>query len=244
MALTTQFSRICKFIEAWIHWKRSDYIFEHHDSNTTITMFFNEEIFLRLAQRYKELFIPLSGPVIPEIPYDIDSTAIESDTEKIAANYMNSTFVKYFKSIQEDGPDAQKALDILEESLKNFASLSQEDQEYDEFIIGKIQICRFFIEDGKIFKDYIKEYKIRKKNNEMHKFASLIGIDEDMLKELKMYRPTASSINEFGRFVNLICKLNQNIAKVYFDKIEGIQLVKIKAENLIRDYMVQGGFDI
>lgn len=252
MAFALQFARLCKFLEAskiqGFIWEREEYVFDHKNGNSVVKMLFNEEIFLRLAQRYKELFIPKPGPVIPEIPYDIDSTAIEIDTGKIDASYMNSNFVKYIKAIQEDGPDAKKALTILEELHKSFASLSQEDQEFAELIIGDIQTGRLFVEDGKTFKDYINDYKIRKKNDEMHRFASLIGIDEDMLKELMKYRPTTATINEFGRFDKLIDTLNIDTAKAYFDSKEGKNLpkplVKIKAVNLIKDYIVQGGFAI
>ncbi|MCR5586035.1 MAG: HsdR family type I site-specific deoxyribonuclease [Lachnospiraceae bacterium] len=252
MEFALNFARMCKFIEAakiqGFVWSRDEYFFDNVGKKTSVKMLFDENTFLILAQRYKELFIHGHGPSVPDVPYDIDSTAIEIDTGKIDANYMNSNFVKYVKAIQEDGPDAAEALNILEELHKTFATLSQEDQSFADMIITDIQGGKLFVESGKTFKDYINDYKIRKKNDEMHRFATLIGIDENLLKVIMKSRPTSSNIGEFGNFDRLIATLDLDVAKVFFDAKEGRNipkpLVKIKAYNLIRDYILQGGFEV
>ena len=57
-----------------------------------------------------------------------------------------------------------------------------------------------------------------------------------------------SNLNEFGRYDELKQTIDKKKAKDYFEKIEGIRLIPpkviTKADILLRDFILSGGFDI
>ena len=247
------FSTLVKYIEAssiqGFTWKKEKYDFFHEKNHTSITILFNEITYKILALRYKELFSSCSNPRGNEdAPYDLDSTAIEIDTEKINADYMNRKFQKYIKVLQEDSDDAHLVNKVLEELHNTFSSLNQEEQRLAEMILTDIQSGLLHIDINNTFRDYINQYGVQKKNDQIHKFAIAIGVDENLLRELVRLRPSSSNINEFAKFDNLIKTLDCTIAKTYIVLKEQKEipdiLVKIKAENEIRSFILQGGFDI
>ena len=64
---------------------------------------------------------------------------------------------------------------------------------------------------------YITEYKCNAYNDELHRFAVGIGIDEEKLRNLINLHPTESDINSFGRYDDLIRTLDINKAKEYYE---------------------------
>jgi type I restriction enzyme R subunit len=59
---------------------------------------------------------------------------------------------------------------------------------------------------------------------------------------------TEANLNEYGRFDDLRATVDQQKAKVYFEGLEGKTLplfrVKIKAANLLSDFLLRGGLDL
>ena len=196
-----------------------------------------------LAQRYKELFVSISDGEKSGIYFDIDSIAIEIDTGKIDSDYLNSNFNKYVKEIQLNGKDSEKAISILEELHKTFAMLSVEDQAVAQTIITDIQCGNLVIVDNKTLKDYINEYKLNKENDLINEFAKNIGIDVNSIKAIIIMRPTSANLNEYGRFDEVLKTMDENIAISYISQLEGKEiskpLAKIKAKNLIRDFILK-----
>ena len=225
--------------------------FDWNRDDNPIEVILDEQTFLILAKRYQELFEnnePNGGRKDGGVAFDIDSTCIEINTDKIDANYLDSQFKKYFKIIQEYGKDAPLAENIYQEIHKNFATLNQEEQKYAEMIIFDIQNGTLYVDDGKSFRDYLNEYQIKIKNDQIHKFAVAIGYDEELLRELVYARPNEANLNEYGRFEPLRNSLNVDIASSYFEKTRGeklpIPLVKVEAENLVKMFIINRGFDI
>lgn len=232
-------------------WEKAVYEFENADSGEKrqIEIALNEVTYKTLVQRYKELFGPGDGAGGTEdVPYDIDGYLIAIDTEKIDVDYMNSRFEKYLKLLHQRGT-SNDALKRAEDELhKTFASLSQEEQKFANIFLHDIQSGDIEPEDGKTFRDYITEYLSKAKDDQIHRIAVVLGLDEDKLRAIMDIRATDANINEFGRFDALKATADKKKAKAYFEFIEGVSVippkVPMKIDKLLRDFILRGGFDI
>lgn len=58
----------------------------------------------------------------------------------------------------------------------------------------------------------------------------------------------SNNLNEFGRYDELKKTVDKSKANEYFEKIEGVKIippkVNIKVDNLLREFIISGGFDI
>ena len=232
-------------------WKKLIYEFEDNHSGTKfqIQVALNEVTYKILAQRYKELFAS-NGSVGggQDVPYDIDGYLIAIDTEKIDVDYMNSRFEKYLKLLYQQGASAEVIKQAEEELHKTFASLTQEEQKFANIFLHDIQSGDVKPEDGKTFRDYITEYLSRAKDDQIHRLAIVLGLDEEKLRAMMDMRITDANINEFGRFDALKATADKKKAKTYFEAVEGGNIIPpkipVKIDKLLRDFILQGGFEI
>ena len=232
-------------------WKKAVYEFENVDSGKKkqIEIALSEVTYKILVQRYKELFGSSDGVGGTEdVPYDIDGYLIAIDTEKIDVDYMNSRFEKYLKLLHQRGTSDDTLKQAENELHKTFASLSQEEQKFANIFLHDIQSGDIEPEDGKTFRDYITEYLSKAKDDQIHRIAVVLGIDEDKLRAMMEIRATEANINEFGRFDALKATADKKKAKAYFEFIEGVSIippkVPMKIDKLLRDFILRGGFDI
>jgi type I restriction enzyme R subunit len=212
-------------------------------------MDFNENTYLILALRYKELFTSTSiGGGMSDAPYDLVGYLTEIDTGLIDADYMNSRFDKYLKLIHQSDISSDAVSESLRELHKTFATLTQEEQKYAEFFLRDVQRGDARIEDGKSLRDYITDYRFRAKANQIHNLAVALGLDEVKLKSFMALKVTETNINEFGRFEELKSTVNKEIAKTYFEAVEKTSIpifkVNIKVDKLLREFIISGGFEI
>ncbi len=210
----------------------------------------DEKTYKILALRYKELFFDSlgSGGGNNDIPYEIDGYLTAIDTEDIDADYMNSRFEKYIKLLYKSGENAETVKSAEEELHKTFAALSQEEQKYANIFLHDIQRGDVVPNAEKTLREYIVEYMLKAKNDRIHKLASVLGIDEHMLRDMMDMRVTETNINEFGRFDRLKATVDRNKARDYLEKIERSKIippkVNMKVDKLLRDFILSGGFDI
>ncbi len=214
-----------------------------------ITMALDETTYLILVRRYKELFSQGPGPGGEDVPYDIDGYLTTIDTDKIDSDYMNSRFEKYLKLLHIQGTDAEELQKAEDELHKTFATLSQEEQKFANIFLHDIQSGDVKVVPGKTFKEYVVEYVSKAKDDQIHRLAAYaLGLNEMMLRNLMAQHVTESNINEFGRFDALKATVDKSRAKAYFEAITGIKLpmpkVNIKVDNLLRDFILKGGYDI
>lgn len=214
-----------------------------------VTVALNETTYLILAKRYKELFGPGPGTGGDDVPYDIDGYLTTIDTDKIDSDYMNSRFEKYLKLLHTQGAGAEELQKAEDELHKTFATLSQEEQKYANIFLHDIQSGDVTIIAGKTFKEYVIKYVSRAKDDQIHRLAVYaLGLNEKMLRNLMMQHITEDNINEFGRFDALKTTVDRTRAKAYFEALTGSKLpipkVNIKVDNLLRDFILKGGFDI
>nr|WP_280728586.1 hypothetical protein [Fusobacterium sp. PH5-7] len=230
-------------------WKQMSYEFTDSETgeNNVIEMHLNENIYLALVQRYKE--IPRGDTIKDsnDIPYDLVGYITEIDTEKIDADYMNSRFKKYLKELQK-GSSPEAVEQALSELHKSFAVLNQEDQKYANIFLHDVQSGNIFIEDNKSLRDYINEYQYKAKDDQVHQFSDIFGLDENKLRNMMSLKLTNTNINEFGRLDELKKTIDKVKAKSFFEIKDGIKLnppkVNIKIDRLLREFILSGGFEI
>ncbi len=246
------FKKLNDYLEAarvqGFKWEKASYEFGEGEYKKTINMAFDENEYLILVQRYKELFNGGGGDGDDpgDVPYPIDGNLTEIDTGKIDKDYMDSRFEKYLKALNlGDEEEKQKTLDDLH---KSFAALTQEEQKYAALFLHDIQRGSVVIEKGKTFRDYVIEYQARIKNDQVHRLAVVFGLDEGKLRNIMKVRVSASSINEYGRFEDLKSTVDRSKAKEYFEGIEKAKIkeyrVNAKTDKLLRAFILSGGFDI
>lgn len=220
------------------------------DDNTgeNIEMAFDEKTYLVLVLRYKELSGGGGGGTGDDVPYDLAGYITEIDTGLIDADYMNSRFEKYLKLLNLEGASAEAVEQAETELHKTFATLSQEEQKYANIFLHDIQRGDVAITEGKTLRDYITEYLSKAKNDQIHRVAVALGVDEVKLRTIMSLRLNSTNINEFGRYDELKKTVNKAKAKEYFEKIEGTKIippkVNVKVDNLLREFILGGGFEI
>lgn len=231
-------------------WEQADYKFtEPGRKKTSVKMLVDENTYLILALRYKELFSG-GGDVggIEEVPFEIDGHLTEIDTGRIDADYMNSRFDKYLKL--RNVPETSK--ELIEQALsdlhKTFATLTQEEQKYANIFLHDIQRGDVVAEPRKTLRDYITEYQVKAKDDQIHRISDAFGIDEGVLREMMGLKLTDANINEYGRFDKLKNTVDKAMAKAYFECQQGISLsppkVAIEVDKLLRHFVLEGGFDV
>lgn len=229
-------------------WKKSEYAFK--DENTgdvkVITLLLDERIYKILALRYKELFIEV--PVEPgeDTPYDLSGYLTTIDTEAIDADYMNSRFEKFKKALSDGAHEDIR--NAREELHKTFATLTQEQQKFANIFLHDLETGDVAIVPGKTLRDYVNEYMQRAKDDQIHRIAVALGIDEDLLRRIMEQNVDEKTINEYGRLDDLKATVDKNKAKAYFEAIEGVSIpmfkVNSKVDDLLRRFILAGGFDV
>lgn len=227
-------------------WSQLTYEFSESKPKTIVTLTFDENIYLILALRYKELFSSGGGGGGGYVPFEIDGYLTQIDTGIIDADYMNSRFEKYLKILKgEDSDQVQKTLDELH---KSFASLTQQEQKYANVFLHDVQSGNITIDTNKTFRDYITEYQFTAKDAEIHNLAQLLGLDETKLRAMMNTGITEANINDYGRFDDLKSTVNRIKAKAYIEKLEGTTFpafkINIKVHNLLKTFIISSGFEI
>lgn len=227
-------------------WMKQSYSFKN--PKRVVEMTFDENTYLILALRYKELLKGSEGDGSHDIPFDIDSHLIAIDTGRIDTNYMNSRFDKYLKVLRQDNVDENLLQETLDDLHKSFATLTQEEQKYANIFIHDVQSGNIEIEDGKSFRDYITEYQFRAKTEQVRQLSNALGIDIPKLENLMNVDITEANMNEYGRFDDLKKTVVREKAEGYFVGIEGKSIpafrLSIKIEKLLKDFILSGGYDI
>lgn len=244
------FSQLNEYLEAakiqGFTWQQQ--VYEFQKPKKKVQMEFDENTYLILALRYKELFGDDGSDGGGHIPFDINGHLIAIDTGRIDTDYMNSRFEKYLKELEQDNLDPKQLEETLAELHKSFASLTQEEQKYANIFLHDIQSGNADLQEGKTFREYVNEYQFRAKDAQVRKITLALDLDFHKLEELMKLRVTEANINEFGRFDDLKKSVDREKAKVYFEGIDKVNIpafrLNIKINNLLKKFVISGGFDI
>jgi len=233
-------------------WGKEEYYFhenENTDETFCVTFSVSEHSYLSLAQRYKELYKKTTDTSAPEedgCPYDLVGYITTINTDEIDTNYMNSRFEKFMKALHNGNLDAVH--EAKADLHRTFSTLSQEDQRYANLFLHDLETGDVKVEPNKSLRDYITEYSCRDKNDQIHKLASNLGLDESKLREMMNLHLNESNLNEFERYDKLKATVDKSKAKAYFEAKEGVKLsppkVSMKTDKLLREFILNGGFEV
>jgi len=213
----------------------------------------DERTYLILAQRYKELFDDDSctgepdddGRCDPEAPYELEGYLTEIDTGLIDTDYMNANFVKWLKALKEDSPELAE---ISAQLHRSFAALSRDEQRLAELFLHDVERGDVEVEEGMTLRDYITRYAKREKDEQIDKLVDHLGVDRSLLEELTVRYINEKSLNAFGRFDALRDTIDVPRAKSFFERCMNVTLpnfkVKVQASKLLKQFVLEGGFDI
>lgn len=159
---------------------------------------------------------------------------------------MNSKFDKYLKALDSGSQEEKEK--TLNELHSTFASLTQEEQKYASIFLRDIERGDANIVVGKTLRDYITEYQVRVKNDQISKCAYIFGLDEERLRQFMSMKVTYESINEFGRFDELKQSVKISLARKYFEWKENSRLtipkIHMKVDEFLRKFIFDGGFEV
>ncbi|MCE7044655.1 type I restriction endonuclease subunit R [Dyadobacter sp. CY312] len=252
-----QFARLFKDFNGYLEaakiqgflWSKSEYVFKDRKPKLIVILELDEIVYNTLLARYKELFAGAgTGGGLPGVPFEIDSYIVEIDTGRIDAEYMNSRFVKYLKSLEQTNISAEQRKQILDELHKSFATLSQEEQKFANIFLNDVQSGNVKFTEGKTLRDYITEYLYQAKYGQILKLTQLLGVDKDKLQRLMQSDVTEQNVNEYGRFDKLKDTVDREKAKAYFERLAGKALpdfrISIRIDQLLKDFILKDGFEV
>lgn len=221
-----------------------DFVDEETGEVTTVTPLMDHRTYIILVLRYKELWAPPDDPgrKPEDTPYDLLGYITTIDTDDIDADYMNSRFEKYKKALSVGNPeDVEKA---SQELHNTFASLTQEEQKFANIFLRDIETGDVLVESGKTLRDYINEYMMRAKDDQIHRFADAFGLDEDMLRKMMSVKVDEANINEFGRLDKLKATADLDKAKAFFGGDLSLPMVNIRLNKMLREFIISGGYEV
>lgn len=240
------FSKMTHLLEAaklqGFVWEKDTYEFQHGQTFVKVKMELDEQTYLILLQRYRELFEHVPGPGHEPWEYAIDTYITETGTGTIDAEYINSKFVKFVKNLYTEGPGSEITKKALQELHKSFASLSQKDQRTAIVILHDIQRGDLRLGLGKTIYDYIAEYQIDELKKQILTIAEATGLNASQLINIMSNDPNEANLNEFNRFENLKASLDPALTKTFLSKVYGIEMparrVMIKADEILRKFIL------
>lgn len=213
-----------------------------------VTLAFDRNAYLVLAQRYKELFSGAGGPMGEDVPFEIDTHLTSIDTTRIDAKYMEGKFVRWCKSLDQKDVTEEERQQFLDDLHKEFAKLSRDEQLLAEVIIHDIQGGDLQIKPGRTFRDYLARYQRNREDDRVNVLVEAFGIDRGMLAQILARRTASADPNSHGRLDNLRATIDVNKAKDFFERIMGEswkpRIVRMRANALVTDYVTKGEFDV
>jgi len=226
------------------HWDELTYLFGENDEKYEVKLGVDEQTYLSLVLRYKELAGQGggSGSGGGEVPFDISGHLTEIDTGKIDADYMNSRFEKFLKELKQ-GQDQAGIEHTLNELHKSFSSLTQVEQKYAKLFLHDLQRGDAQLVEGHSFRDYINDYKDNAENAQLNAVVNALGLDKTKLIALIADQVNEKNLNNFGRFDALKETVDKGKAKAYFEKQEGAAIppfkINMRIDKLLKQFILR-----
>ena len=205
-------------------WEKNEYEFQHGDTYTRVRMEIDEQTYLILLQRYRELFDrqPTEHDGF-EFDYPVDTFITETGAGTIDAEYIDSKFQRFIKNLYMTGPGSDLTKKALEELHKTFASLSQQDQRTALIILHDIQRGDLTLEIGKTLQDYIAQYQRNELRKQILILSEATDLNASALQNIIESDVTEDNLNEFNRFEDLKQTLNLVKSRAFLAKVWGTE---------------------
>lgn len=231
-------------------WNKDTYIttVEEGEEKKEIHVEFTLEMYQSWLLRYQELADESSDEddAPDDIPLDIDYTLAQKDSGRIDYDYLNANFDRYIRSM--DGGDIEERRRVKNDLHRFFATLTSDQQRYANMVINDLENGELVVEAGKDFMDYIVEYQERTESDYITNLQNAFDIDEEHLRNLMNLNLTKTNINEFGRFSKLKESVDRKKARDYLEETLDKKLkpfeVSRKVDNILRDFLLDDGFDV
>ena len=230
------------------HWNELTYSFggnslENNDDTHEVILAVDEQAYLSLVLRYKELARSgEGGGTGGDVPFDISGHLTEIDTGKIDSDYMNSRFEKYLKELNQDQENVETTLNELH---KSFSTLTQSEQKYAKLFLHDLQRGDAQLIEGHTFRDYINDYKDNAENAQLNAVVSALGLDKNLLIALMADKVDEKSLNNFGRFDALKATVDKAKAKDYFEKQDGQAIppfkLNMRIDKFLKQFILEAG---
>ena len=223
-----------------LNWQQRAYSFAENNPEHEVTLAIDEQTYLSLVLRYKELIGKGEGGGTGggDVPFDISGYLTEIDTGKIDADYMNSRFDKYLKELNEHHNSANIET-TLNELHKSFASLTQSEQKYAKLFLHDLQRGDAKLIADHTFRDYINIYKDNAESAQLNAVVNALGLDKGLLIALMADNVHDRNINDFGRFDALKETVDKAKAKAWFEKQDGETIPLFKLNIRIDQFLKQ-----
>lgn len=224
-------------------WDKVEYEFQHTNGWITLRMELDEQTYLILLQRYRELFTkgPGGGGGDEDV-YQLEAYIAETGAGTIDADYINSKFIRYIKYLYTTGRDSAIAKETQQELQKVFATLSQRDQRTALTILHDIQTGDLKLKADKTIYDYINDYQQRECDNQVYSLAEATGLNAQKLKELMRRDVNEQNIDEQGRFQEIIGTLNKEKCAEFLKRVFGREVkpmfVISNTSNIVRRFIL------
>lgn len=216
-------------------WTKSVYEYEEDGENKAIECTLDEQTFLTLLLRYKELSDGNGGGTGggDDTPFDIDTHITEMGTERIDSDFMNNRFEKYLRALQNH----ENTHDLLTQLHHSFASLTQDEQKYANLFLTDVQNGTAHLQADKTLRDYITEYQARGENQAVIDFAEQFGLDLAKLKAMLQDKLTEANLNEHNRFDELRKTANEQKVQAYFNV--PMPIAKAKFSGVLKEFLLE-----
>lgn len=256
-----EFCQMTRLIEAskmqGFTWEKSEYEFEHTNGYVTVSMALDEETYMILLQRYKELFQTgdgngngdeggegNDGDDTGDVDvYEMDSYITESGAGTIDAEYINSRFIRYVKYLYTEGADSDIVKKMLQDLHHVFATLDRRDQRTALTIIHDIQNGNLRLSPDKTIYDYIKDYQKLQVDYQIYSFCEITGLNSELLSLIVNENVNDHNLNEQGRFDTLMKTFDRGKAAEFNRRILGREVKRIhlisSASNIVSRFILK-----
>lgn len=207
-----------------------------------------EEIYDTLMTRYNELPRSEGGMRGDRaLPFDIDPTLATLDTTRVDRDYVNQFFQNFVASVNEGkGEDQINA--ALNDLHSAYPHLAAADQPIVDRVVSGIWDGTREIHVGWTCTDYVNHVKEEDFRARLSAAASRFGVDAEKLSKLVKLHPTAESINEYGRFDDIMDEVDPAQAKQALAQLSGIKVrgkdVMRTVDAVLRRFVIEGGCDL
>lgn len=176
-----------------------------------------------LCLRYAELGKKKGKGADPSAPFDVDPSLAVLDTKRIDKDYIGSLFAGCAQVIERNGSEDEfeAALDKLHSA---YPRLSTEDQEGLNRVVYGLKAGEIAAVPDWDWTDYINHIRKTDLENRLTAAASRLGVDRDKLAELAHARPTTDTINEYGRFDDLLAGTDRQRAHAALEQLSGAEV--------------------
>lgn len=207
----------------------------------------DEETYRVLLVRYGELDKGKGGDGGKSAGFDVDPELAVLGSESIDKDYVNQFFRSFLISVN-DGKPEEEITAALEALHSTYPHLSAADQADAERAVSGIRRGTLEVHMDWTCMDYVSHVREMDFQKQAAALADGFGVYAGDLAALVRARPDADDINEYGRFDELVAKVDAQRARRTLETLSG-RAVKAKdvmpaVDAVLRRFVLENGCDV